>query len=285
MILITGAAGKTGTTILNALAKVQAKVRCLVRSTEQADQLNKRFGVEPVIGDLTNPAALEKAVAGVSSIYYICPNVSPFEVETGEVLLNLAKRYGVRHFVYHSVLHPQIEAMPHHWQKMRMEERIFASNLPFTILQPCAYMQNILANWKSITENGTYPVPYSTSARISIVDLEDVAAVVARVLTEQTHASSVYELAGPEPLSQVEVAAILSEKLDRSVQVVEVDRGEWERNARKSGLGDQSMDILLKMFEYYDQYGLVGNPNILNHLLERPATTFAQFVDRNIEPK
>ena len=280
MILITGASGKTGTTILNALAKVQAKVRCLVRSAEQADLLNKRFGVEPVIGDLTDPAALEKAVNGVSSIYYICPNVSPFEVETGEVLLHLAKQYGVRHFVYHSVLHPQIEAMPHHWQKMRMEERIFASNLPFTILQPCAYMQNILANWKSITENGTYPVPYRTAARISIVDLEDVAAVVARVLTEQTHAGSVYELAGPEPLSQAEVATILSEKMGRSVQAVEVDRGEWERNARKSGLGDTQVTTLLKMFEYYDQNGLIGNPNVLNHLLRRPATTFEQFVDR-----
>jgi NAD(P)H dehydrogenase (quinone) len=281
MILITGAAGKTGKTILAALAKKQVDVRCLVRNAAQAAELSRDFGIEPLIGDLADPPALESAVKGVSSIYYICPNVSPYEVETGATLLRLAKQFGVQHFVYHSVLHPQIEAMPHHWLKLRMEEQIFASNLPFTILQPCAYMQNILANWKSITESGRYPVPYSTAARISIVDLEDVAAVVARVLTEDQHAGSVYELAGPQALNQVEVATILSEKLGRAVQAVEIDRREWERNARKSGLGDQSINILLKMFEYYDQFGLIGNSNVLEYLLKKPATTFAQFLDRN----
>jgi NAD(P)H dehydrogenase (quinone) len=281
MILITGAAGKTGKTILAALAKKSVQVRCLVRNTAQATELSKEFGIEPVIGDLTDPLALENAVKGVSSIYYICPNVSPFEVETGATLLRLAKQFGLTHFVYHSVLHPQIEAMPHHWLKLRMEEQIFASNLPFTILQPCAYMQNILANWKSITDNGIYPVPYSTSARISIVDLEDVADVVARVLTEEKHHGSVYELAGPQPLSQLEVAEILSQKFGRAVKAVEVNRSDWESNARKSGMGDQPLTILLKMFEYYDQYGLVGNSNVLESLIKRPATTFKQFVERN----
>ena len=36
-------------------------------------------------------------------------------------------------------------SMPHHWLKMRVEEKLFASGLPFTILQPAAYMQNVLA--------------------------------------------------------------------------------------------------------------------------------------------
>lgn len=284
MILITGAAGKTGKTILKALARKQASVRCLVRNQEQAAELSAVLPIESVIGDLTDPAALEKAVNGVSSIYYICPNVSPFEVEVGEQLLQLANQYDVQHFVYHSVLHPHIEAMPHHWQKMRMEERIFASNLPFTILQPCAYMQNILANWKSITETGVYPVPYSTSARISIVDLEDIAAVVARVLTEGNHAGCIYELAGPQPLSQLEVANILSERLGKPVQAVELDRGDWEHNARKSGMGELALKTLLKMFEYYDLHGLAGNPNVLNLLLNKPATTFSQFIDRVLIP-
>ncbi len=51
------------------------------------------------------------------------------------------------HFVYHSVLHPQTEEMPHHWQKLRVEESLFRTHLPFTILQPCAYMQNLDIHW------------------------------------------------------------------------------------------------------------------------------------------
>ncbi len=59
-------------------------------------------------------------------------------------------RSGVTRFVYHSVLHPQIEAMPHHWQKMRTEEMLFAAGFELTVLQPTAYMQNILGAWRGV---------------------------------------------------------------------------------------------------------------------------------------
>ena len=72
----------------------------------------------------------------------------------------------MEHFVYHSVLHPQTEKMNHHWQKMRVEEMIFESGLPFTILQPAPYMQNLLAGWKSIVEDGVLRVPYSVDSEI-----------------------------------------------------------------------------------------------------------------------
>ena len=71
-------------------------------------------------------------------------------------------------------------------------------------------MQNILQNWQSINNEGIYAVPYATSARISIVDLEDVAEVASNVLTQLNHKNAIYELAGPQALSQDEVAAILT---------------------------------------------------------------------------
>ena len=61
--------------------------------------------------------------------------------------IRAAQSAGVERFVYHSVLHPQVEIMAHHWQKMRVEEQLFESGLSFTILQPAAYMQNVLAGW------------------------------------------------------------------------------------------------------------------------------------------
>jgi hypothetical protein len=33
--------------------------------------------------------------------------------------------------VYHSVLHPQTEQMPHHWHKLRVEEMLLESRLPW----------------------------------------------------------------------------------------------------------------------------------------------------------
>ncbi len=65
-----------------------------------------------------------------------------------------------------------------------------------TILQPTAYMQNILAGWRSIVEDGIYRVPYPIDTRISLVDLRDVAEAAARVLTEDGHVGATYELVG-----------------------------------------------------------------------------------------
>jgi NAD(P)H dehydrogenase (quinone) len=63
----------------------------------------------------------------VRAIYHICPNVSRDEVAYARAVATAARTHGVTRFVYHSVLHPQIEAMPHHWQKVRVEEMLLAA--------------------------------------------------------------------------------------------------------------------------------------------------------------
>jgi len=280
LILLTGAAGKTGKAILNTLIPHGVRVRSLARNEKQEKELRQLGSADVAIADLRDTQALSKTLDGISKIYFISPNMAPDELEIGRSLLSLAKEKGVTRFVYHSVLHPQVEEMPHHWQKMRMEELLFKSGLDFTILQPCAYMQNILSNWKSIVENGIFSVPYATTARISVVDLEDVAAAAEVVLTQVNHSHAIYELAGPEALSQDEVADTLSSELGKSVRALTENRVDWANNARNSGLNEGSISTLLKMFEYYENYGLQGNPNVLNSLLKRPATKFCEFARR-----
>lgn len=51
-----------------------------------------------------------------------------------------------------AVLRPQIEVMPHHWNKLRVEEALLASGLSFTILRPAAYMQEAFWDWKRARE-------------------------------------------------------------------------------------------------------------------------------------
>ncbi len=140
-------------------------------------------------------------------------------------------------------------------------------------------MQNILSGWKSILE-GQYVVPYNLKSRISIVDLEDIAQVAAKVLTEPGHTNTIYELAGPENLTQYEVADQISGIIKRPVEAVEQSRLDWQDNALASGMQKQQIDLLLKMFEYYDKFGLVGNSSVLEYLLGRKPTTFKQFVTR-----
>ncbi len=280
LILLTGAAGKTGRAIIGALANRGQTVRAFVRRAEQAQAVREAGAAEAVVGDLRDADVVAGAMRGVRAVYHVCPNVSPDEVTIGQVALAAARTAGVERFVYHSVLHPQVQAMPHHWLKLRVEELLFASGLPFTILQPCAYMQNVLANWGQIAEAGVYPVPYRVGARLSIVDLDDVAVAAATVLTEPGHLGAIYELAGPAPLSQVEIAAVLSQQLGRPVRAEAVSLDAWERRARAGGMGEYQVAMLLAMFRYYDRHGLVGNPAVLGWLLGRPTTTFAEFLVR-----
>ncbi len=280
-ILLTGAAGKTGHAILRVLARRGQPVRALVRRGEQAQAVRDTGAAEAFVGDLRDGVAVAEAVRGAAAVYHVCPNVSPDEVTIGQTVIAAARMAGVERFVYHSVLHPQVEAMPHHWLKLRVEEALFASGLPFTILQPAAYMQNVLAHWGQIVEAGVYPLPYSAAARLSIVDLDDVAEAAATVLTEPGHLGATYELAGPAPLSQTEVAAILSQQLGQAVRAEVMSLDAWEQGARAGGMDEVAVTTLLAMFRYYDHHGLVGNGRVLGWLLRRPPTTFSQFVARH----
>lgn len=281
MILITGAAGKTGKAILQALhrqdrAKGQP-VRAFVRRPEQGAEVRQAGATDVVVGDLRNAADLDGACQGVQAIYHICPNMQPDEVAIGRAVLAAAQAQSVSRFVYHSVLHPQTPAMPHHWHKLQVEDLLFQTKLDYTILQPAAYLQNLLAGRPTIVNEGVYRVPYAVTTRLGMVDLADVAAVAALVLTTPGHSGATYELAGSELLSQTAVAAILSDTLGRPVRAQAIPRATWEANARHAGLNDYAIQTLLHMFAYYERYGFGGNPNVLRWLLGRPPTTLAEF--------
>jgi uncharacterized protein YbjT (DUF2867 family) len=280
MIVISGAAGKTGRAVIRALAARGKSVRAVVHRPQQARLVEELGAQQVVVGDMRLEATMDRAVRGARAIYHICPNVHPEEVAIGRAAIASARSAGVQHFVYHSVLHPQIEAMPHHWLKLRVEERLFESGLNCTILQPAAYMQNVLAQWEHVLEQGVYSVPYAVDTRLGMVDLEDVAQAAAIVLTEPGHEGATYELAGAEALTQIEVAAILSQQLGRPVRAEAVPLGTWEKRAKESGLGEYQIRTLLKMFRYYERFGFWGSPRVLTWLLGRPPTTFAGFAAR-----
>jgi len=279
MILITGAGGKTGKTLIKALSNVERV--CAFVHREEHVLVVKSLGAEKVIvGDMRDLAAIRSAMEGMRAVYHICPNMSPDETVIGELVIGAARSVGVGHFIYHSVLRPQTEKMKHHWDKLRVEEMLFESGLPFTILQPAPYMQNLLAGWKNIVEDGVLRVPYSVDSKFSFIDLEDLAEAAKNVLTELNHKYVIYELAGTMPLSHAEVAKILRRVLDHDVRAEKEEIGDW--GLRTKGLSEYAMANLVKMFEYYDQWGLAGNPNALRWVLKREPTSMESFIDRII---
>lgn len=282
MILITGAGGKTGRTLTKVLSKVES-VCALVHREEHLSIVRSLGAGRVVVGDMRDEVTVRTAMEEVRAVYHVCPNMSPDEMVTGKLVIEEARRAEIKHFVYHSVLHSQTEKMNHHWQKLRVEEVIFESGLPFTIFQPAPYMQNLLAGWNAILKEGVIKVPYSIHSRFSLVDLEDIAEAASVVLTGSGHINAIYELAGTAPTSHVQVAEIFERVLDRPVCAEQEDLHEW--NLRAGHISEYARENLVRMFEYYDRWGLPGNPNVLRWLLKREPGSLEEFTRRTMRER
>lgn len=280
MILVTGAGGKTGRAVIRALRMRGAHTRALVRRGDRFRSLQAGGREEIFAGDMLSRETMDWVVKGARAVYHIPPNLSPDEIAFAETAIRAAQSAEVEHFVYHSVLHPQVEAMPHHWNKLRVEEKLFESGLDFTILQPAPYMQNILPYLEAIRAEHAYRLPYGGQSRLNAVDLEDAAEAAAVVLCEPGHVRAVYELCGPENLTPLDVCEILSRLLGFTVEFESIPPDRWEAEARSKGLGEYQVEALVKMFRYYDEFGLSGNPNVLEGLLGRPPGDYSAFLER-----
>src|SRR5258708_18767204 len=122
MILITGAGGKTGKALIKAREARRQDVRALVHRQEQVASAKALGAKEVAVGSMDDPRVLAEAMSGASAVYHLCPNVSLHELSFAQAAVAAAAGAGIRRFVFHSVLHPQIQAMPHPWAKMRVEE-------------------------------------------------------------------------------------------------------------------------------------------------------------------
>ena len=279
MILVTGAAGKTGLAIIKALSRTGETIRAMVHNKTYRNAASQAGAGQVIVGNMLLSDDILEAVQGVRAIYHIPPNVHPGELEMGKLIINAARGARVSHIVYHSVLHPQIESMPHHWLKLRVEEYLLESGVPYTILQPAMYMQNISSSLPDIKEKGIYLVPYPVKTLLSLVDLKDLAEVAALVLSSPDHQGAIYELVGTEAQTQQEIAMVLAEVLNRDVQAQQMSLAYWERQVKATGLDSYQINTLAKMFQHYEQFGFIGNPGVLSWLIGRQPTTLKSCLE------
>lgn len=268
-----GSSGKTGRAVTGALAARGFRVRAAVRSERAAESVYAAGAGELAALDLETGAGLERALEDVWGVYHLAPNVHPDEVGMAERVTAAAEAVGAGRLVFHSVLHPDDASMPHHLRKARAEEVVRTGGVPWTVLRPAAYHQNLVPAALA----GEIAVPYSLDSPFTNVDLGDVARVAATVLAEDRHEGAVYDLAGPEVLTVREMAAEASRALGRPVTARQVSREGWLAGPG-AALPESARADLLAMFASYDREGLVGGSAWLWALLGHLPTTWAQAV-------
>jgi uncharacterized protein YbjT (DUF2867 family) len=204
-----------------------------------------------VCASLTDPVPLGRAdrsdlagaMAGCDAVYLIAPNLHPDEPAYVTEVLDAMATAGVDRIVYHSVASPYVPAMPHHMGKARSEDLVRRSGLTWTILQPGVYLQNFDLS------HGPVQVPYDVEAPFGFLDLADLGAVAALVLTEDRHAGATYELAS----CQSSVSGLAADAGLTAERVADPGTHPW----------------LTAMFGYDDRHGLPAGTCVLAALLER----------------
>jgi uncharacterized protein YbjT (DUF2867 family) len=280
LLLLTGANGRTGRAVLSSLVAHKVPVRAMVRNPAHLEPLRALGATETVVADMTDPAALRAATQGVAKLLHIGPPMHPEELAITTSLIEAARSAGVEHFIYYSVMHPQSRAIRHHRLKSEAEEVLIDSGLAFTIVQPSRYMQHLLPIWPQVINEGVHAMPFNIDRKFNLVDLLDLAEACAIVAASSAHQYAVYELAGPEALSQRDMAAIIADVLGRPVAARAVSFEDLAARAAASGASADRVEQMVLMNRHYDAHGFRGNPGILEYLIGRPANTFRAYVER-----
>jgi uncharacterized protein YbjT (DUF2867 family) len=110
--------------------------------------------------------------------------------------------------------------------------------------------------------------------------LRDLAQASALIATQPGHEFASYELAGPELLSQEDMAAIISRLLGREIRAEALSLEAMAETARAKGASDDRVTQMLAMNTHYDAHGFRGNSNVLRWILGRSPTVFSDYVER-----
>ncbi len=280
-VLVSAANGRTGRAIVNAVKAKGANVRAFIRNPAQVDGLKAATGItDIVVGDMLKADTIEAATQGCDAVIHVGPPMHPDEKLITSYFVTAAQKTNVKRFVYYSVMHPLRREVPHHARKLDTEEMIIESGVPYTIVQPIRYMQHVETIWKDVTTNGVHAMPFNTHVKFNVVDLLDLAEASAKVALEDGHLYATYELAGPESLSQDDMAKILSEVLKRDVKARHIPLDEMAAKAKAAGATDLRIETMRKMNGHYDHSGFLGNANVMRWLLGREPTTYKAYIER-----
>jgi uncharacterized protein YbjT (DUF2867 family) len=263
-VLVFGATGTQDGAVAKELLARAVPVQALVRDphSERAQALAKG-GAELVVGDLGDERSLAQAMSSAAVAYAI---TTPFEegadaeVRQGEAIIRAAVEARLPWLIFASVAAAGRAEVPHFHSKALIEERLHDAPVPWTVVAPSYFYENVLGSRAAILK-GLLPLPLPAEKPLHQVGLRDLGAVVAAILDRrEEHLSDRVEIAADAPTPQ-EMAGALG------VRVVETPLGE---------LRERSPDLAaLYGFLANDGYGI----DVLAVRARYPEVAWMTFVE------
>jgi len=278
MILITGASGSVGKAVLQEASRKECKVRAMYRSKEEAAKAPS--GCAAVLADYSDKESLRKVLDGVTSVYLVCSPI-PQLVELESNVLDVCKESGVKHVVLNSAL--GAGDYPHSfpgWHR-KVEDELKATKMSYTILRPNGFLQNIVTyNAPSIRAQGAFYAAMG-DAKVSYLDVGDIAVVAVKALPGGAHSGKTYELNGPEAISNQELAKRISKVAGRTVNYVDIPESAQRDAMLGLGMPEWQVTALLELQQYYKAGGGAKTDGLLPSLIGREPVTLDQYLTVN----
>jgi NAD(P)H dehydrogenase (quinone) len=253
VILVTGATGRVGYHLMEALADAHADVAALVRVEAKAADLPGTPRSVLATFDDPPPAGV---LRDFDRVFLLSPAIEEqAELETVFVDALVAAGHGphVVKIAADGFADPgcEVRFMLSHRQ---VAAHLEATGLPVTYLAPALYLEDLLALAGSMRESAEISVP-AGHGRVGFVAASDVAAVAARVLTTAGHHGATYVLTGPEALRFKDVAARISAVFAREVGYTDQPAERAREIMLASGVSRWRADGNLELFDWIRQGG------------------------------
>lgn len=274
-VLVTGASGTVGSTLVSLLADQGVCVRAASRRGGLPDRGGaSALGVQV---ELRDPQSVAEALVGVDRVF-LCTPLEEDMADVASRVVAQACQAGVRQIVRLSAFGAGAGG------KTRLaaiheetEECIRRAGVPWVFLRPNAFMQNTVAHFAdSIRRFGTFRAPQG-AGRVSAVDARDIAAVAAGVLTRSPIDNACYDLTGDEALSNQDIAAIVGRLLGGEVEYVDTEPGETRATLLAQGLSQWLTDIVMELYDLSSRGGAARVSPDVAVLLGRAPTAFEDF--------
>ena len=280
MILVTGATGNTGRAVVAGLTSKGVAVRAMVRRPEQAATFPA--SVEVVVADMERVETLASAVDGIEQMLLIS-SLEPKLPELQGEMARAAQRGGVSRIVKISteIADPVSNALIGRWHG-QAEKAVESTGLRYFHLRPCNFMQNLFAFAADIKASNHFSAPLGT-ARISLVDVGDLAAVAVAVLVDATLQSGSAVVTGDASPGYEEFAAMLSERLGRRVSYEVTEPAEAMRRFLASGMPEWKAQELILMYAYLQDPLHTQTNDAVRQFTGRAPRPFAAFVQEYAE--
>lgn len=286
-VLVTSSTGMTGRSVVKHLAKKGLCVRAMIHSAKHKEGMLALGAAETVIASIDKDDDMSRAMTGIDTVFYICPTAHNEEGRIGCHAVELAEKAGIQRFIYQSV-HNSIEPdLPHHRQKLMVEQRLLESSLDYTILRPAAFMQNILASSGSIKEASVFSQRFFTSENstnlINLIDVDDYGEIAAKIVAGKDYSYGCYDLCGSDNLSAKAMLEIMGEVVGKTIRLHYITDEDFTAQAYERGMSESKLATLQAMFHSYNKFGFKGNCIISTLLLGHRLKDFKSFLAENLK--